>query len=114
MRAGGDTLGGHGPYSLARLWARLDTRLAEVMSTVESLTSASLLLVVGTTGADATLSRPATATREWVPLLAFTPGRDAGVALGEREGLSDIGATVAENFATAASDGESFYGQLGA
>jgi phosphopentomutase len=51
-------------------------------------------------------------TREYVPLLAFGPGARRGVDLGLRASLSDIGQTVAENFAVQIGRGESFLLQL--
>lgn len=37
-------------------------------------------------------------TREYVPILAHSPGRVPGTALGDRESLTDIGATILEFF----------------
>jgi len=51
-------------------------------------------------------------SREYVPLLVCGPKARAGVALGLRQSLSDIGQTVAENFGTAISHGESFLRSL--
>jgi phosphopentomutase len=47
-------------------------------------------------------------SREYVPLLVHGPKARAGVNLGLRPTLSDIGQTVAENFGTAISRGTSF------
>lgn len=47
-------------------------------------------------------------TREYVPLLAFGPNAKAGVNLGLRASLSDIGQTVAQNFGAKIAHGESF------
>jgi phosphopentomutase len=47
-------------------------------------------------------------SREYVPLLVYGPKARAGVALGLRKTLSDLGKTVAENFETAISRGTSF------
>jgi phosphopentomutase len=47
-------------------------------------------------------------SREYVPLLVHGPNARAGVDLGLRATLSDVGQTVAENFATALSRGTSF------
>lgn len=47
-------------------------------------------------------------SREFVPLLVFGPGVRAGVNLGTRSTLADIGQTVAENFGTSISKGASF------
>jgi len=47
-------------------------------------------------------------SREYVPLLVCGPKVRAGVDLGLRETLSDVGQTVAENFETAIGRGTSF------
>jgi phosphopentomutase len=47
-------------------------------------------------------------SREYVPLLVYGRRARAGVDLGTRRTLSDIGQTVAENFGTAIVTGESF------
>jgi phosphopentomutase len=51
-------------------------------------------------------------SREYVPLLVYGQGVRAGVDLGVRATLADIGQTVAENFVTAIATGESFLGQI--
>ncbi len=51
-------------------------------------------------------------SREYVPLLAYGRGSRAGVDLGTRGSLSDIGQTVAENFGTSIVTGESFLKQI--
>jgi len=51
-------------------------------------------------------------SREYTPLLAFGPRVRAGVDLGLRETLSDIGQTVAENFATSIEKGKSFLSEI--
>jgi phosphopentomutase len=47
-----------------------------------------------------------------VPILAHSPSRGAGVNLGVRDTLADLGQTVAENFGTAISHGTSFLNVL--
>lgn len=47
-------------------------------------------------------------SREYVPILAFSPARMVGVNLGVRDTLADMGQTVAENFAGSISHGRSF------
>ena len=47
-------------------------------------------------------------SREYTPLLVFGPRSRAGVDLGLRKSLSDIGQTVAENFGTSIARGTSF------
>jgi phosphopentomutase len=51
-------------------------------------------------------------SREYVPLIVCGPRARAGVDLGLRQTLADIGQTVAENFGTAIGHGESFLGSL--
>ena len=51
-------------------------------------------------------------SREYVPLLAYGPRGRAGINLGVRGSLSDIGQTVAENFGTTIATGTSFLGNL--
>lgn len=51
-------------------------------------------------------------SREYVPVLAFGPAVQAGVDLGTRGSLSDIGQTVAENFGVSIAKGESFLDAL--
>ena len=47
-------------------------------------------------------------TREYAPLIVFGKSARQGVNLGTRESLSDIGQTIAENFALGLSAGQSF------
>ena len=51
-------------------------------------------------------------SREYVPLLVSGPKVRAGVNLGVRGSLSDIGQTVAENFGARIAQGESFLPQI--
>jgi phosphopentomutase len=51
-------------------------------------------------------------SREYTPLLAFGPHAHAGVDLGLRGSLSDIGQTVADNFRTSIDNGKSFLGEI--
>ncbi|HVW07058.1 MAG TPA: phosphopentomutase [Bryobacteraceae bacterium] len=51
-------------------------------------------------------------SREYTPLLAFGPQVKRAVDLGLRETLSDIGQTVAENFATSIEKGKSFLSEI--
>jgi len=47
-------------------------------------------------------------SREYVPILAYSPAGGAGVNLGTRSTLADMGQTVAENFGTKIPHGISF------
>lgn len=51
-------------------------------------------------------------SREYTPLLIFGPRVRAGVDLGTRGSLADIGQTVAENFSTRIANGKSFLSQI--
>jgi phosphopentomutase len=51
-------------------------------------------------------------SREYVPLLVFGPSARAGVDLGLRATLADVGQTVAENFAAALGHGTSFLASI--
>ncbi len=51
-------------------------------------------------------------SREYVPILAYTPAKKVGAGLGVRKTLADMGQTVAENFGGKLPHGESFLGQL--
>jgi phosphopentomutase len=47
-------------------------------------------------------------SREYVPILAYSPSGRAGVSLGIRETLADMGQTIAENFGAGIPHGTSF------
>jgi len=66
-----------------------------------------LLILTADHGCDPT-TKSIDHSREYVPLLVYGQGSRAGVDLGTRKTLSDIGQTVAENFGTAIVTGESF------
>jgi phosphopentomutase len=51
-------------------------------------------------------------SREYVPILAYSPQRGAGVDLGVRDTLADMGQVIAENFGGAIPQGKSFLGNL--
>lgn len=82
----------------------VDAWLPALMS---SLTADDLLLLTADHGCDPTT--PGTDhSREYVPLLAYSPGAAKGIDLGTRATLSDIGQTVAENFGVNIPNGTSF------
>ncbi|MEZ4268805.1 MAG: hypothetical protein R3F39_20815 [Myxococcota bacterium] len=99
-----------GPVAFSRGLAWFDSQIAAILDVIDETT---LLLVSGIGGADPTFGARATATRELSPLLAYTPAVPSGVALGSRESLGDIGATLAENFDVPHHGaGRSFFGPL--
>jgi phosphopentomutase len=51
-------------------------------------------------------------SREYVPILAYSPGTPGGANLGTRATLADMGQTVAENFSAQIPHGESFLGAI--
>jgi len=51
-------------------------------------------------------------SREYVPILAYSPGAGAGVNLGVRDTLADMGQTIAENFGTSIPHGTSFLREI--
>jgi phosphopentomutase len=70
-----------------------------------------LLILTADHGCDPTT--PSTDhSREYVPLLTYGVNAKAGVNLGTRSTLADIGQTVAENFGTAIATGASFLPEL--
>ncbi len=68
-----------------------------------------LLLITADHGCDPDDCSPSTDhSREYVPILAFTPRAQKGSSLGIRQTLADMGQTVAENFGGAIPHGASF------
>ena len=51
-------------------------------------------------------------SREYVPILAYSPAQESGNNLGIRPTLADMGQTIAENFGTTIPHGTSFLPQL--
>jgi len=75
------------------------------------LTPGDLVILTADHGCDPT-TKSTDHSREYVPLLVYGRNACAGVDLGTRRTLSDIGQTVAENFATSIATGESFLRQI--
>jgi phosphopentomutase len=94
----------------ARSLEEFDVRLA---SYLPLLKEHDLLMITADHGCD---PDPRWATtdhsREYVPILAYTPGKQHGLSLGVRETLADMGQTIAENFDGAISHGKSFLAEL--
>jgi phosphopentomutase len=78
-----------------------------------SLGNFDLLLVTADHGCDPDPVEPTTDhSREYVPILAYSPGSAGGTNLGVRSTLADMGQTVAENFGCLIPHGTSFLAQL--
>jgi len=91
-----DTLYGHrrDPEGYARALEEFDAALPDIMAT---LTERDLLIITADHGNDPTHSGT-DHTREYVPLLVWSPALKGGVSLGVRETYADAGATVLDNF----------------
>jgi phosphopentomutase len=77
------------------------------------LTSSDLLMITADHGCDPDLRWETTDhSREYVPILAYSPAGGAGVSLGIRDTLADMGQTVAENFGGTIPRGKSFLGEV--
>jgi phosphopentomutase len=77
------------------------------------LKSTDLLLITADHGCDPDDCSPSTDhSREYVPIVAFSPSGNNGANLGTRATLADIGQTVAENFGARIPHGESFLAKL--
>lgn len=107
-----DALYGHrrDPIGYGKALEEFDARLPEILT---AMRPQDLLIITADHGNDPV--HPGTDhTREYVPLLVYSPSFEAGGALPLRETFSDIGATIADNFqVTAPKFGESFLDQLG-
>lgn len=82
------------PAGYAASLERLDLRLPEIMN---ELRAGDWLMVTADHGCDPTY-RGTDHTREYVPMLAWSPSLEEGHRLADREGMSDLGATVAALF----------------
>jgi phosphopentomutase len=80
-------------------------------SFLANLTPADLLIITADHGCDPTTAST-DHSREYVPLLAWSPSKTGGENLGTRPTLSDIGQTVAENFHTQIVNGTSFLREI--
>jgi phosphopentomutase len=72
-----------------------------------------LLIITADHGCDPDSRWPTTDhSREYVPILAYSPASGAGVNLGIRQTLADMGQTVAETFGGKIPHGESFLSEI--
>ena len=88
----------------ARALEHFDARLPEIEG---AMRDRDLLIITADHGNDPTF-RGTDHTREYAPLLVYGPRARAGVSLGDRRSLSDIGQTIADNFGLKLGAGESF------
>lgn len=85
-----------------------DDRLPELE---QAMREDDLLMITADHGNDPTFPG-SDHTREYAPLLVFGKNARAGIDLGTRDSLADIGQTIAENFGLQLSAGESFLSKL--
>ncbi|MGB7280818.1 MAG: phosphopentomutase [Candidatus Acidiferrum sp.] len=77
------------------------------------LRGSDLLMITADHGCDPDPRWPTTDhSREYVPILAYSPASGAGVNLGVRQTLADMGQSVAENFAARIPHGTSFLSEI--
>ncbi|MFZ0582183.1 MAG: phosphopentomutase [Candidatus Acidiferrales bacterium] len=80
---------------------------------LDALASTDLLLITADHGCDPDPVNPTTDhSREYVPILAFSKTAQAGIRLGTRATLADMGQTVAENFGGKIPHGSSFLAEI--
>jgi phosphopentomutase len=78
-------------------------------SFLNSLRPSDLLMITADHGCDPDPANPTTDhSREYVPILAYSPGSSGGANLGIRSTLADMGQTIAANFSTSIPHGTSF------
>ena len=101
-----DMLYGHrrDPAGYARALLEIDAALPGIAG---RLRSGDVLAITADHGCDPTFPG-SDHTREYAPLLAWSPDRATGADLGIRESFCDLGATVADYFGVAAPRGKSF------
>jgi phosphopentomutase len=94
----------------ARALEEFDKELAPLLLGLEQ---SDLLLITADHGCDPDPAWPTTDhSREYVPILAYSPGKQRGRNLGVRATLADMGQTVAENFGGEIPHGTSFLREL--
>ena len=92
----------------ARALEEFDARWPDIES---AMGDGDLVMLTADHGNDPTY-RGTDHTREYAPLIVYGKNARAGVSLGTRNSLSDIGATIAENFELHLNAGQSFLQQL--
>jgi phosphopentomutase len=82
-------------------------------SLLRAMTPRDLLLITADHGCDPDPAWPTTDhSREYVPIVTYSPGGKRGVNLGVRDTLADMGQTIAENFGGTIPRGRSFLPSL--
>ncbi len=80
---------------------------------LELLSASDLLVITADHGCDPDSRWPTTDhSREYVPILAYSPKSGAGVSLGIRQTLADMGQTIADNFGGKIPHGNSFLKEI--
>ncbi|MCA1829827.1 MAG: phosphopentomutase [Myxococcales bacterium] len=105
-----DMLYGHrrDPVGYARALREIDAALPGIART---LRDGDVLVLTADHGNDPTFPG-SDHTREYVPLVAWSPSRSNGADLGVRDSFCDLGATVADYFGAPALRGKSFLGAV--
>jgi phosphopentomutase len=106
-----DSLFGHrrNPEGYAAALEEFDSRLPDIMN---AMNDKDLLIITADHGNDPTHSGT-DHTREYVPLLTWSPSLNSAKSLGTRATFADVGATIAENFKVQAPNhGTSFLNEL--
>lgn len=105
-----DMLYGHrrDTEGFARALEEFDARLPDIET---AMRDDDLIMITADHGNDPTFTGT-DHTREYAPLLVYGRRAGAGVDLGTRDSLSDIGQTIAENFGVQLEAGKSFLGTL--
>jgi phosphopentomutase len=92
----------------AKALEHFDTRLPEIEA---AMRDDDVMMITADHGNDPTF-RGSDHTREYAPLLVYGEKSRAGVNLGTRDSLADIGQTIASNFRMNLSAGESFLDRI--
>jgi phosphopentomutase len=93
----------------AKALEHFDSRLPEIFA---AMRDRDLLILTADHGNDPT-APGSDHTREYAPLLVYGRAAKAGVELGTRGSLADIGVTIADNFGVDLKEGASFLSELG-
>ena len=90
-----DSVYGHrnDPKGFAGALEAFDARLREMLDLLKQV---DLMIITADHGCDPTYLQSTDHSREYIPILAWTPGMTKGVNLGDRKTYADIGATCAD------------------